>query len=183
VPPLLRKPTYSTLCNLILHQYAIALGRLLSWRLTTLNLCDDQLERLAHIGIVRRTGLRPATAQLLPQLPPFLGTDLALLRAQIALVAHNDDWHALRPEVIQDLIPDHLHHFETRKRCYAVDEHVAMDTDKVFRIEDGVFVLPGGIDDFGRILLLFVLYHFGKGILNGGIVAIDKHAVDKAYRE
>lgn len=43
--------------------------------------------------------------------------------------------------MIQDLLPDDADHFEGLLRGDRVDDHVAVDTDEVFGVEDGVFVL------------------------------------------
>jgi hypothetical protein len=43
--------------------------------------------------------------------------------------------------VVEDLVADDAGHFEALLRGYRVDDHVAMDADEVFRIEDAVFIL------------------------------------------
>jgi hypothetical protein len=43
--------------------------------------------------------------------------------------------------VVEDLVADDAGHFEALFRGYRVDDHVAMDADEVFRIEDAVFIL------------------------------------------
>lgn len=42
--------------------------------------------------------------------------------------------------------------------------------------------LSSGIDNLGGIILVLVLDHFAKSVLNGWIVAVDKVAVDELHR-
>ena len=86
-------------------------------------------------------------------------------------------------EVVEDLVADHLDHLEGLQRGDAVDEHVAVDADKVLRVEDAVLVLAGRVDDFRRIVLPLVPDLFAEGVLDGRVVALDKVPVDVAHGE
>jgi len=85
--------------------------------------------------------------------------------------------------VVQDLVADDLDHLKRLLRRDAVDEHVAVDADEVLRVEDAVLVLPGRVDDLGRVLLALVADLLAEGVLNGRVVALDEVAVDVADRE
>lgn len=43
--------------------------------------------------------------------------------------------------MIQNLIPDNLHHLKGLHGSYRIHEHISMDSNEVFRVEDAVFVL------------------------------------------
>ena len=48
-------------------------------------------------------------------------------------------------QVVQDLLPDDLHHLERGQRRHRVYEHVAMDADEVLRVQDAVLILSRGV--------------------------------------
>jgi hypothetical protein len=85
--------------------------------------------------------------------------------------------------VVQDLVPDDLHHLKRLQRRHAVDEHVAVDADEVLRVEDAVLVLAGRVDNLGRKLLPLVADLLAEGVLDGRVVALDKVPVDVADGE
>lgn len=58
-----------------------------------------------------------------------------------------------------------------------------MDADEVFRVQDAVLILAGGIDNFSSIVLTLKSNDLAKGILDGGIVALDEVAVDELHRQ
>lgn len=85
-----------------------------------------------------------------------------------------------------------------------IDKHIAVNTNKVFRVQDAVLVLhqgsdqsfgrlyalsrqiahlTGSVDDFGGVLLSFELDNFAKSILNGRIVALYKMSIDELDRQ
>jgi hypothetical protein len=43
--------------------------------------------------------------------------------------------------------------------------------------------LAGGIDDLGRKVLVLISNHLAERVLDGGIVAVDKVAIDKLHRQ
>jgi hypothetical protein len=86
-------------------------------------------------------------------------------------------------EVVQDFVPDDLHHLKRLQRRHAVDEHVAVDADEVLRVEDAVLVLAGRVDNLGRKLLPLVADLLAEGVLDGRVVALDKVPVDVADGE
>lgn len=80
--------------------------------------------------------------------------------------------------MIQDLIPYDADHFKTLLRSDGIDNHVTMDSDKVLAVQDGVLILAGGIDDLHTKFLVPMLDDFAERVLDGGVVGIDKVAVD-----
>lgn len=80
--------------------------------------------------------------------------------------------------MIQDLIPYDADHFKTLLRSDGIDNHVAMDSDKVLAVQDGVLILAGSIDDLHTEFLVPMLDDFAERVLDGGVVGIDKVAVD-----
>lgn len=137
--------------------------------------------------------------RLRPRAVPLSGQRLALLRrdlpldVEIRLVADNHDRNPVGAldrcgsvgeprtgttatyKVIQDLVPDDLDHFKRRLGRNRVDQHVAVNADRVSRVQDAVFILRGygqwtdgslirkethlasGIYDLGRIFLTLEL--------------------------
>lgn len=58
-----------------------------------------------------------------------------------------------------------------------------MNTDEVLGVEDAVLVLACCIDNFGGVVLSLVLDHLAECVLNRGIVAIDKMAINESHRQ
>lgn len=46
--------------------------------------------------------------------------------------------------MIQNFVSDDLNHLEGLRRCYGINEHVAMNPDKMLRVEDTVLILKLG---------------------------------------
>ena len=86
-------------------------------------------------------------------------------------------------QVVENLVPDHLDHLERGQRRDAVDQHVAVDADKVLAIQNTVFILAGRVDNLGRVVLPLVADLLAKRVLDGRVVALDKVPVDVAHRE
>ena len=59
--------------------------------------------------------------------------------------------------MVEDLVPQDADHLEGLPRSDGVDEHVAMDTDEVLRIQDAIFVLEGSRSQVGGSLQQTVL--------------------------
>jgi hypothetical protein len=53
-----------------------------------------------------------------------------------------------------------------------------VDADEVLRVQNAVLILARGIDDLEGVVLVSNLDLFTKGILDGGIVALDKMVID-----
>lgn len=81
-------------------------------------------------------------------------------------------------QMIQYLIPDDPAHLEALLAGDGVDDHVAVHADEVLAVEDGVLVLPGGVDDLDGEVLVAVPDDFAEGILDGGVVGVDEVAID-----
>lgn len=73
-------------------------------------------------------------------------------------------------QVIQNLIPDDPHHFKALLARHRVHDHVPVNSDKVLVVENRVFILSCGVDDFYRKVLVSVSDHFAKGVFDRGIV-------------
>ena len=85
--------------------------------------------------------------------------------------------------MVQDLIPNDAHHLEALLAADRVHNHVPMNADKVFRIENRVFILAGGVDDFDGKVLVLQTDDFAEGVFDGGVVGVDEVAVDVLDRE
>ena len=74
-----------------LHDSALAATRGLTRVLAPLHLGNHELERLEHVLVVARARLGPRALELLGEGFAVLGRDLALLGAEVRLVAYNDN--------------------------------------------------------------------------------------------
>jgi len=81
-------------------------------------------------------------------------------------------------KVVQDLVPDDAHHLEALLAADRVDDHVAVNADKVLGVEDAVLVLAGGVDHLDGEVVVAVADHLAEGIFDGRVVRVDKVAVD-----
>lgn len=86
-------------------------------------------------------------------------------------------------QVIQNLVPNDAHHLETLLAAHRVDNHVAMDADEVFRVENAVLVLAGGVDHLDGKVMLAVADDFAESVLDGRVVRVDEVAVDVLHCE
>ena len=84
---------------------------------------------------------------------------------------------AIPYQMIQDLIPNDPTHLEALLAGDRVDDHVAVDADEVFAVEDGVLVLPGRVDDLHAEVLVTVAHDFGEGVFDGWVVRLHEVAV------
>jgi len=83
--------------------------------------------------------------------------------------------------MIENLVANHLHHLKRLQRGHRVDQHVAMDADKMLAIQNTVFILAGCVDNFCREVLSLVANLLAERIFNCRIVALDEVSVDIAY--
>jgi hypothetical protein len=101
--PTLSLPVWGHHLFWYLHDLAPALATGgLARVLARLHLLNQKLEGLLNVLIVSGAGFGPAALELLRECFAFLGCDLALLGAQIGLVAYNDNgdpFDSLRVEV------------------------------------------------------------------------------------
>ena len=79
------------------HSNTVALLRCFARVLRSFDLGNHELERFGHVGVIRRAGLGESALEPLGQLAALLEAHLALLRTQVALVAHYDDRHRFYP--------------------------------------------------------------------------------------
>lgn len=85
--------------------------------------------------------------------------------------------------MVENLVSDDPEHVKGLAGSDGVDDHVAMDADEVFRVEDAVFVLAGGVDDVCGKVLAFVFDGAVEGVFDGGVVVFDESAFDEANGE
>ena len=135
------------------------------------------LESLGHICIVSCADLDPCGLELRCQLLSLCLADLPL-HVQIALLPDNDTGHGLGSGVVQDLVVDSLDHVEAITRGDAVDEHVAVNANGVFRIEDRVLILAGSVDDVAVVFLASVRDGLLEDVFDSGVVRVDKSVLD-----
>lgn len=121
--------------------------------------------------------LDPRGLELSCQLLSLCLADLPL-HMQIALLPDNDTGHGLGSGVVQDLVVDGLDHVEAITRGNAVDEHVAVNADGVFGIEDRVLILAGRVDDVAVIFLTSVRDGLLEDVFDGRVVRVDKSVLD-----
>lgn len=73
------------------HHQALAAGWRLIRVLRLFDLCDEKIKAPANVLVIASAGFCPGAVVLLRQLLSIIGADLALLGAEVALVAHDDD--------------------------------------------------------------------------------------------
>ena len=80
--------------------------------------------------------------------------------------------------MVQNLVANDAHHLEALLAADRVDDHVTVDANEVFGVEDAVLVLAGGVDHLDGEVMVAVADDFAKGVLDGWVVGVDKVAVD-----
>ena len=102
--------------------------------------------------------------------------------------------------MIQDLVMDHVDHVERLLRSHRVHQHIAMDSNEMFRVEHTVLILrqalvPGScprflstnlalcVDDFSQESLTLQLNLLAKGVLDGRVVGLNEVALDVSDSE
>lgn len=79
------------------------------------------------------------------------------------------------------LVSDNLNHFKALFACQRIHDHVAMDSKKMSTIQDSIFVLTGGVDDFSSKFLPTVRDYLGEGILDLRTISANVMAVNELY--
>lgn len=148
------------------HHLTLAGLRGLARTLGFFNLADQQLKCFGNVLVVPSRGFGPPALELFGEGLSVLGRDLSLFGSQIALIAHDADGNVVgalfvtllafvhqagreredgtqgyTDKVVQNLVPDDLDHLKGRHRLDRVHQHVAMDADKVLRVQDAVLIL------------------------------------------
>lgn len=85
--------------------------------------------------------------------------------------------------MVENLVPDDAHHLEALLARDRVDDHVAVNADKVLVVENRVFILARGVDDFHGKVLVAVADDLAERVLDGGVVRVDKMAIDVLHRQ
>ena len=96
------------------------------------------------------------------------------MRVQITLLTYKDTGNGRCTGIIQDLVVHCLDHFETGARSNGVHQNVAMDTDSMLRIQDGVLILTGRVDNIAAVLLALVLNRLLKYVFDRGVVRVHE---------
>ena len=81
-------------------------------------------------------------------------------------------------QVIENLVPYDPAHLEALLAPHGVHNHVSMYANEVLAVQDGVLVLARRIDDLSSKVLIPVAYDFAEGVLDSGVIGIDKVAID-----
>jgi hypothetical protein len=144
-----------------LHDNALASASGLTRVLAPLHLPNDKLKSFEHILVVAGTGFGPRALELFGQGFAVFGGDLTLFGTEVGFVAYNDDgdpvdglcglsesvhlgnlleWPETH-EVVEDLITDDARHFKALLASNRVDNHVAMNANKVLRVKDTILIL------------------------------------------
>ena len=106
-------------------------------------------------------------------------------------------------QVVEKLLTNDLDHLKGLQRCNRIDQHVAVDTDKVLAVHYAVLILhvpvkvlvslqgtcrsratgktylASGVDDLCRELLPFVLDDLAESVFNCRVVTLNEVAVDE----
>jgi len=166
-----------------LHDCTFAAASGLTRVLGPLHLRNHKLKGLLYVLVVARAGFGVGTFELGGEGFAVFRRDLALFGTQVRLIAHDDERNPFDGKVVQDLIANDARHLKALLVGNRVDNHVAMNADKVLRVENAVFILASRIDDLSRIVLVLVLDHLAESILDGRVVAVDKVPVDELHRQ
>ena len=85
--------------------------------------------------------------------------------------------------MVQDLIAYYATHLKALLAGDRVDNHVAMNANEVLAVEDGVLVLAGRIDHLDGKVLVPIANDLAEGVFDGGVVRVDKVAVDVLHSQ
>lgn len=80
--------------------------------------------------------------------------------------------------MIEDLVPYNPHHLKALLASHRIDNHVSMNPNKVLVVEYRVFILSRRVDDLHRKVLVSVADDLAECVFNGGVVGVDKVAID-----
>jgi hypothetical protein len=86
-------------------------------------------------------------------------------------------------QMVQDLISDDAHHLEALLAADRIDNHIAMNTNKVLGVEDAVLVLAGGVDHLDGKVMVAVADDFAESVFDGRVVRVDEVPVDVLHCE
>lgn len=110
-------------------------------------------------------------------------------------------------KVVEDLVTENANHVERLLGGDRVDQNIAVNANKVFRVQNAVFILviimltlaaysssflskglcccmtssylTSSVDDLGSIILSLIFDNLAERVFDGGVVAFDKVAVDE----
>lgn len=162
-----------------LHDMTLSASSGLTGVLTLLHFSDHEIEGLLNILVVSCARFGPRALQLLGERLAVLGLYLTLFGSKIGLVANDDEWNPFRTEVIEDLVPYDPRHLKALLAVDRIDDYIAVYANEVLGVQDAVFILSRSIDYLRREVLTLVSYDFAESILDSGIVALYKVAIDE----
>lgn len=142
-----------------------------------IGLTKHSFEGLGDVGIVPGADFDPSGLELRSELFAFCLGDLSL-NVKIALLTDNDARDRLGASVIENLVVNGLDHVEAIARGDAVDEHVTVDADGVFGVEDRIFILTGSVDDVAVVFLTLVGDGLLEDVLDGRVVRVDESVLN-----
>lgn len=147
-----------------------------------LDLCKTEFEYFADVDIILRTSFHPRGLLRLGELLALGRLNLST-RLQIALCANNYAGDFVFTTEVDDFIIHDLDHVKRSSRVDGIYKDVAMYTDGVFRVENGIFILTSGVDDVTIVLYALVDDSFGEGALDGGVVRLYEVVFYELYDE
>lgn len=142
---------------------------------------DENLECLLNILVVLGRTLDERTAQFIRAGLTFLSCDLSVFNSQIGLVSNENSWHLFGSAGVQDLVVENSDEIERGLGSHRVDQHVAMNADRILSMEDGVLVLSRGVQNLGIVFLALVLDDLVEGVFDGGVVRIYEMVLNISY--
>ena len=89
--------------------------------------------------------------------------------------------HFFHYQMIEDFIPNDATHLKALLARHRVHNHVPVDADEMFAVENGILVLTGRVDDLHAKILVTVAHDFAEGVLDRRVIRVDEVAVDVLY--
>lgn len=83
--------------------------------------------------------------------------------------------------MVQNFVADDFNHIKTLSTGHGVHNHIRVNADKMFAVEDAVLVLACGIYYLCSVVYPSITYDFGERVFDSWIVAFDKMPVDKLH--
>jgi len=115
-----------------------------------LDLGQTKLKDLGDVGVGLCTRLDEGGFIRLGKFLPFIGLDLPTF-VKVVLRPNDNTWYIGDTTKVDDLVVDNLDHVERVAGADRVYKNVAMNADSMLGVQDGEFVLTGGVDDFAFV--------------------------------
>ena len=85
--------------------------------------------------------------------------------------------------MIQNLISNDAAHVEALLAANRIHDHVAMNADEVLAVKNGVFILPGRINDLHREVLIPVANDFAERVFDGRVIRVHEMSIHILHSE